>query len=125
MQKLAIACFIGAACAHYGKGDHHNKDHHNKDHQKGDHKGHNGHHGKRGENNDIDKKELEEIVGGILKGALDAEGFTDIEKCIKDAETVFADAKIAVDDFKKKDVADVIAGIKEVAELLKVVKSGM
>ena len=40
----------------------------------------------------VDVKKLELIVGGILKGAVDAEGFTDISSCIKDAETVFADA---------------------------------
>jgi hypothetical protein len=29
--------------------------------------------------------ELEQVVGGLLKGALDAEGFQDITSCIKDA----------------------------------------
>ena len=106
MQRLAIAAFVGAACA----------EHHTKHTVKGEH---------HKEQKDVDVKMLEEIVGGILKGAVDAEGFTDISSCIKDAETVFADAKIAVNDFKKKDVSDVIAGIKEVAELLTVVKAGM
>lgn len=122
MQRLAIAAFVGAACAdhHKSKGEHHNelKSGHKGEHKKGDH---HGHHAQK----DVDVKMLEEIVGGILKGAIDAEGFTDINSCIKDAETVFADAKLAIDDFKKKDVSDVIAGIKEVAELMKVVKNGM
>jgi hypothetical protein len=43
--------------------------------------------------------ELEQIVGGILKGALDAEGFSDISQCINDAEGVFGDAKTAIADF--------------------------
>lgn len=40
----------------------------------------------------IDTKELEQIVGGLLKGALHAEGFDDITKCITDVEEVYADA---------------------------------
>jgi hypothetical protein len=100
MQRHAIAAFVGATCAQHQKS--------------------------MGEHTEaVDVKMLEEIVGGILLGAIDAEGFTDINSCIKDAEEVFGDAKIAVADFKKKDVSAVIAGIKEVAELMKVVKKGM
>jgi hypothetical protein len=120
MQRLAIAAFVGAACAEHqkSKGEHHGE--HKGAHQKGDH------HSKHIETAEaVDVKMLEEIVGGILLGAIDAEGFTDIASCIKDAEEVFGDAKIAVNDFKKKDVSDVIAGIKEVAELMKVVHRGM
>ena len=48
-----------------------------------------------------DMQKMEQIVGGILKGALDAEGFTDITTCLKDVETVIADTKIAIEDFEK------------------------
>jgi hypothetical protein len=65
------------------------------------------------------------FVEGFLLGALDAEGFTDIEKCIKDVETVVSDAKTAVTDFEKKDVKDIINGFKAVADLVKTVKAGM
>jgi hypothetical protein len=68
---------------------------------------------------------LEDIVSGVLRGALDAEGFTDITQCINDAEGVFADAKAAVADFEKKNVNDTINGIKKIAEMLMIVKSGM
>lgn len=40
----------------------------------------------------VDVKKLEAIVGGLLRGAIDAEGFNDISTCIKDAEEVFGDA---------------------------------
>ena len=129
MQRLAIAAFIGAACANHhdnvSKREHH-EEHRggHKGESKGDHHSHKEHHAKN-QASKMDATKLEEIVGGILKGALDAEGFTDIGHCIKDAEEVFADAKIAVEDFKKQDVADIIAGIKEVAELLLVVNKGM
>jgi len=38
---------------------------------------------------------------------------------------VFGDAKTAVEDFKKKDVSDVIAGIKKIAEMMQVIQQGM
>jgi hypothetical protein len=44
---------------------------------------------------------------------------------MKDADTVILDAEIAVADFKKMDASDVMAGIKEVAEMMKVVHQGM
>jgi hypothetical protein len=62
---------------------------------------------------------------GFLLGALDAEGFTDIEKCIKDAELLYVDAKIAVADFEKKDLKDIISGFKDVAQMIGVIKAGM
>lgn len=68
-----------------------------------------------------DAQEIVEIVTGILRGALDAEGFTDVEKCMGDASTVIKDAEAAVQDFAKKDAADVAAGLKEVAAVLKAV----
>ena len=43
---------------------------------------------------------LEQIVGGILKGALEAEGFTDIIQCFKDGENLFKDSETAVADFE-------------------------
>jgi hypothetical protein len=91
MQRLAIATLLGATCAkHQSKADHHNKS--KGEHKKGDH--HNKHHSSA-----VDAQMLEEIVGGVLKGAIAAEGFTDILSCIKDAEVVLGDAKIAVADF--------------------------
>ena len=105
MQRLAYALLVGATLAN----NHHAKREHKKVHH----------------NHKVDTKKLEQIVGGLLKGAIDAEGFTDIESCIKDAEEVFEDAETAIKDFEKKDVASVIAGIKEIAEMMKVVQSGM
>ena len=68
---------------------------------------------------------IEQIVGGMLKGALDAEGFNDIIKCVGDGEQVFEDAYTAIQDFEKKDTEDVIAGLEEVGKMLLVVKKGM
>jgi len=69
--------------------------------------------------------ELELIVGGMLKGALDAEGFDDITQCIHDASEVFTDAETAILDFEKGDIDHVIDGVKQVGLMLQAVKSGM
>jgi hypothetical protein len=76
-------------------------------------------------NKSVDVKKMETIVEGILMGALDAEGFTDITHCIQDVEHVVQDAQAAYTDFSKKDVQSIIAGVKEVADLMKTVKQGM
>ena len=66
----------------------------------------------------LDRIKLEKIVGGVLKGALNAEGFDDINSCIADAETVFIDADVAVKDFKAGGAANAIKGIQEVGKIL-------
>jgi hypothetical protein len=71
------------------------------------------------------ERQGEQIVAGFLKGTLNAEGFKDIKTCIKDIQTVVGDAKIIAGDFEKKDIADIIAGLKEVTVLAKDVKQGM
>lgn len=73
----------------------------------------------------LDRIALEKIVGGVLRGALHAEGFDDINHCIADAEHVFGDAEAAYVDFKKGGADNVIAGVKELADLLNTVKAGM
>jgi len=107
---------------HHDGGDHHR--HHNKHNKHNKH--HNKHHGKKAEDKlQLDIIQVEEIVTGVLKGAVNAEGFNDIAKCIDDVEHVLGDATTAVSDFKKGGASNVIAGLKEVADLLKTVKTGM
>jgi len=66
-----------------------------------------------------------DITEGVLMGALQAEGFTDIEHCIQDVETFVQDAEIAVQDFEKKTASGMIDGLKEVAAMYKVIQAGM
>jgi hypothetical protein len=40
-----------------------------------------------------------EIVKGFFKGAIEAEGFDDIETCIQDVEHVITDVETAYSDF--------------------------
>lgn len=51
-----------------------------------------------------DNTVMVEIVKGFLKGAIEAEGFNDIEACMKDAGRVIKDAEAAFTDFESKDV---------------------
>lgn len=74
---------------------------------------------------DINVQMMVQIVEGFLKGAVQAEGLTDIEHCIQDAEAVVQDAETAIADFEKKDVSSIIAGFKAVADLVSKVKAGM
>jgi len=74
--------------------------------------------------NSSDSK-MVQIVEGVLKGALDAEGFTDIEKCVQDTEHVISDVEVAVKDFEGHSLPQVVDGIKKIADILKTVKVGM
>merc|ERR1712166_1198697 len=73
----------------------------------------------------MDVIQLEEIVTGFLKGAINAEHFDDIATCVKDLDVVLGDAEHAVTDFKKGGATNVIAGLKAMGDLLKYVKLGM
>ena len=73
----------------------------------------------------VDQKYVQ-IVSGLLKGALDAEGFDDIEKCLGDGEVIVKDAEKAYTDFSGHPTIDeVIDGVEEIADILKEVKYGM
>lgn len=74
---------------------------------------------------ELDRLKLTAIVEGVLQGALHAEGFDDINHCIADAEHVFADAEAAYTDFKAGGADKVIAGLKQLADLMSTVKAGM
>lgn len=65
------------------------------------------------------------IIEGVLKGALHAEDLDDLDSCFTDVESIAKDARAAFDDFKTRDVQHVTDGIKEVAELLQKVASGL
>jgi hypothetical protein len=67
-------------------------------------------------------KEVEDIVMGILYGAVNAEGLENIEGCIKDTDAFFQDILIAVEDFEKKSVSGMSAGIKMLADATLAIK---
>ena len=52
----------------------------------------------------MDKGQFIAMTEGFLKGALNAEGFDDIEKCIQDAEEAITDIEVIYVDFKGHNV---------------------
>ena len=71
----------------------------------------------------INVKEAEDFVNGLLTGLVQDDNLDHVKACLKDSEAVEADIKIAVADFQKGDIAGIIAGAKEMGELLKVVEA--
>lgn len=61
----------------------------------------------------------------MLKGALDAEGFSDVTRCVTDGVTILKDSQIAVQDFEQGTADSVVAGLKELAEILTVSQSAL
>jgi hypothetical protein len=59
-----------------------------------------------------------DIVEGFFKGAFDAEGFIDMDTCLSDSNTIVADATEAVEDFMKKDISDITAGLQKIANMV-------
>lgn len=66
-----------------------------------------------------------QIVEGFLMGTLDAEGFTDIEKCIGDGSTIIKDAEDAYNHLSKSDLSDKIKGVEDIADAVKAIASAM
>ena len=65
------------------------------------------------------------MTEGFLKGAIDAEGFTDIEKCVSDVEEAITDIEIVYKDFKTSNVESIVDALRHVSDFIQVVKSGM
>ena len=72
-----------------------------------------------------DAQKYVSMVEGFLMGAIDAEGFTDIEKCIGDGEAIIKDAEDAFKQFQQKHLSNKIAGIKDVADAISKIADGM
>lgn len=69
--------------------------------------------------------EVAQIIEGILVGALNAEGLSNIENCIKDSRIVFDDVEEAVQDFEKKTAAGSTAGLAKVGDAVMEIKTMM
>lgn len=68
--------------------------------------------GAAAKNNEVeDAQNYVLFVEGLLKGTIEAEGFTDIQKCVGDGEAIIQDAEDAVKHFEKKTLSDAIAGV--------------
>ena len=63
-------------------------------------------------------QQAEQFLGGLIYGLIQKDDFKEIQKCIKDGETVEKELTDALSYFAKGDVKDVIKGIEEIGELL-------
>ena len=64
-------------------------------------------------------KELEQILGGLMFGFVQEDDLTNIQTCLKDAQTIDEEITEAVKDFEKKDLTDIIKGIQELGVVAK------
>jgi len=64
-----------------------------------------------------------EITKGVLMGAIEAEGLDNIDHCITGVNPIIQDVEVAISDFKKKDAASVLAGLKELGSAVTLMKS--
>ena len=73
----------------------------------------------------FDKLAIAEIAGGFVEGALQEENLGDYITCtVTDAQIVEKDFKMAVTEFKTKDIVEVVAGIEDIAGgLMTIVKA--
>jgi cathepsin F len=64
----------------------------------------------------IDVDEMKAIAGGFVDGFL---GQHDLSACIRASENTVLDVKDAVQDFEKKDAADVLNGLRKIGDAFK------
>merc|ERR1712127_167054 len=66
-------------------------------------------------------KQVEDFVNGLLTGLVQDDSLDKVKACLTDAKSVETDMSAAIADFKKGDVADIIAGITQIGHLLSTV----
>jgi len=67
------------------------------------------------------KDQVVDFVEGLLNGLVQDNSFDGIAPCLNDAEGLEVELDIAVTDFKKKDIMDIIAGVSEVGKMISTV----
>lgn len=67
--------------------------------------------------------DFKQIAVGVLRGAIAAEGFDDIEHCLTDGKKIVLAARKAYVDFKIGTMSGEIAGVKDIVSILTFVKS--
>ena len=66
----------------------------------------------------VDILEAEQIIDGLVKGAIDAENLKDFTVCGGDLSNVTKDAKTVVADFKAGGAKNIMSGLETVADML-------
>ena len=63
-------------------------------------------------------KNVPDFIGGLFFGLAKKNKLREITKCIKDSKHLLGEVQIAVGDFKKKTIPDIIAGVEEVGVII-------
>ena len=58
------------------------------------------------------------VLAGIIEGLVEEDHLDHIEKCLNDTETIEKLLVLAMADFEKGDVADIIKGVKLIGQIL-------
>lgn len=69
--------------------------------------------------------QVAQFVTGLLDGLVQDNDFDKIKPCLTDAEVIEVDLGQAVEDFKKKDIADIIKGVSKVGEIIATVDTDL
>lgn len=73
----------------------------------------------------ISKSQVAQIVNGVLKGALEAEGADDLEQCLADTDLTIEDLNKAYNDLKLKTASGTADGLKDLGEAMEALGSAV
>ena len=62
----------------------------------------------------IPPAKLPDFIAGIIFGLINKDDLPELQHCLQGQEQLEKDVVTAIDDFKKKDFADIIKGVKEI-----------
>ena len=65
----------------------------------------------------LNVNDVEEFLAGMIQGLIEEDDFTKIQKCLTDATTLEGELEAAIADFEKKDLADILAGVKIIGNI--------
>ena len=63
-------------------------------------------------------KKLPDFVAGLLFGLINKDDLPELQHCLQGQEKLETEVVEVIDDFKKKDFADIIKGVKEVGVII-------
>merc|ERR1719231_1997279 len=66
----------------------------------------------------MDITAVEEYLAGVIYGMIEKDDLPEMQKCLKNTETVAAEVKAIVNEVAKGDLADVIKGVQDAVKLI-------
>ena len=66
----------------------------------------------------MDASQIQEFIAGLVFGLVQKDDLKLIETCLKDGDTLTKEVTIALQDFAKKDLQDILAGVSEIGVVL-------